>query len=192
MEMTPIQTQTLAPVSTVEWSPIIAGTLLACAVSAILTHFGNGLGLSFTNLKSDDLVTAHSVFALGLWLLWTQISASLMGGYLAGRMLSPWGAGHESELRDGAHGLIVWALSTVLTALVVGAAAAVAALAVNHGIDHPELSHETAKKLGIVSGFALLASSLVSAVIAWYMATLGGDHRDRKVDARGHYSFRRR
>lgn len=187
-----VTTQSNSPI--IEWSPVIAGSLVACAISVVLTQFGQGLGLSFTHLQSDDAVTVGSLIALGLWLLWTQLSASMAGGYLAGRMLGSWGANHESELRDGAHGLLVWALSTVATALFVGAAAAIAALATPHGVDTKhvaEMSDEMIKKMGIISGFALAATSVVSAAAAYIAATFGGDHRDRKVDVRKQTSFRR-
>lgn len=180
------------PSRTIEWSPVIAGSILACAVSLVLMQFGHALGLSFTNLRSIAVITPQSVMVFGLWALWVQISASITGGYLAGRMLSPWDGSHESELRDGAHGLLVWALSTLLTALAIGAATFAASFAAAHGAG-PEstISAVMAKKITIISGFSLAAISLVSGAIAWIMATIGGDHRDQKVGVSHHVTFRR-
>ncbi len=178
----------------IEWSPVIAGTILACAVSLVLVQFGQALGLSFTNLDSDELVTSGSLLAFGLWVLWVQISASITGGYLAGRMIANGDNTQEGELRDGAHGLLVWGLSSLLVAIAVGVAGLIAAMAA-HGVDSDTsmaLSDEMAKKVTIISGFALGASSLVSAVAAWVMATIGGDHRDRTIDLSRHIRFRRK
>lgn len=177
---------------TIEWSPIIAGTIVACATSFVLLQFGQALGLSFSNLGTRETITPSTVLVFGLWTLWVQISASVTGAYLAGRMLNPWENAHESELRDGAHGLLVWALSTVLVALAIGAAAGFAALAVHHGVDvNSKVSDVMAKRITIISGFSLAAISLVSAVIAWFTASVAGDHRDRRVDVVRYTTFRR-
>lgn len=50
--------------------------------------------------------------------------ASTVGGYLAGRLRTKWTGLHDHEIyfSDTAHGLIVWALATVLTAGVLGGA----------------------------------------------------------------------
>ena len=189
-------TTTLPPASTqmIEWSPVIAGTIAAGAVSLVLIPFGQALGLSFTNLQSLEVVTPQSVLAFGLWLLWTQLSASIVGGYIAGRTTGYWSATHEGELRDGAHGLLVWALGTVITAAAVGAAAALSTVAAAHGVEEPvtTVSHVAAKQITVIAGFSLAAISIVSAVAAWIMATIGGDHRDRKVDVSAITTFRRR
>lgn len=186
--MTTVPAQT----STIEWSPVIAGTFLACAISVVLTQFGHALGLSFTDVNSEELITPTTIIVFSLWLLWTQLSASMAGGYMAGRMISGWHGTHEGELRDGAHGLLTWAISTVVTVLVLGAAITAA----GYGMDvdaeaRTTISEEMAKKYGIISGFALAATSAVSAVAAWIMATIGGDHRDRKVDVARYITFRR-
>ena len=58
--------------------------------------------------------------AAALWVLWVQISSFMAGGYLAGRMRRRHGDATEYELdiRDGSHGLIVWALGVLLGALI--------------------------------------------------------------------------
>lgn len=176
----------------IEWSPIVAGTILACALSLVLLQFGQALGLSFNHLATMKTITLQTVLVFGLWTLWIQLSASIVGAYMAGRSLTAWDAGHESELRDGAHGLLVWALSTLVVALAVAGAAYFASFAHAHGAaPDTTLSEEMQKKVTIISGFSLAAISLVSAATAWVVATIAGDHRDRRVDARKHYTFRR-
>ena len=186
-------TQTNRPI---EWSPVIGGSLAALGVTLVLVQFGHALGLSFTNLNTDEVVTPQSLLAFGLWILWTQLSASVVGGYLAGRTIAYGDNSRAGELRDGAHGLLVWALSSVLTAIAIGAVAAVATLAAANGVEADAdtvvgLSEEMAKKVGIISGFSLAATSIVSAVAAWFLAVLGGDHRDNARDISGHIKFRR-
>ncbi len=52
-----------------------------------------------------------------LWLIMVQVIASVMGGYLAGRLRTKWVNVHTDEVyfRDTAHGFLVWAVSLVLT-----------------------------------------------------------------------------
>ena len=61
----------------------------------------------------------------GVYLLFTALAAFAVGGYIAGRMRAPLGLEvMELEFRDGIHGLLVWGLAVVLTAvLALGVAA---------------------------------------------------------------------
>jgi hypothetical protein len=54
----------------------------------------------------------------GLWFLWVAITSFGAGGYLAGRLRrpAPGASLDEVEVRDGAHGLLVWATGTILAA----------------------------------------------------------------------------
>ena len=51
-------------------------------------------------------------------LTFTQLAASGMGGYLAGRLRTKWAGIHTDEVyfRDTAHGFLAWAVATLLTA----------------------------------------------------------------------------
>jgi hypothetical protein len=59
------------------------------------------------------------------WLIITQIVASAMGGYLAGRLRTKWVNVHTDEVyfRDTAHGFLVWAVGLVVTASLLATAA---------------------------------------------------------------------
>ena len=59
------------------------------------------------------------------WLILTQIMASAMGGYLAGRLRTKWTDLHTDEVyfRDTAHGFLVWAVGLVITASLLATAA---------------------------------------------------------------------
>jgi hypothetical protein len=62
--------------------------------------------------------------AAGIYLIVVAMLSSTIGGYLAGRMRSQWRTVHEHEryFRDTAHGFLVWALATVVSAAVLGGA----------------------------------------------------------------------
>jgi hypothetical protein len=63
-----------------------------------------------------------------IWLAFTQIVASGLGGYIAGRLRVKWANLHGDEVyfRDTAHGFLAWAVATLVTAtLVVGSVSSV-------------------------------------------------------------------
>lgn len=112
--------------SGVSWAAIFAGAAAAASVSLILVVLGAGLGFAATSPWADEGASAK---ALGVstivWLLLTQIIASGMGGYIAGRLRVKWANLHGDEVyfRDTAHGFLSWAVATLVAAmLVLGAA----------------------------------------------------------------------
>lgn len=103
----------------VDWGAIAAGVFISLAVSSVFLAFGSAIGLSVTSFHpSQSAPVIGIVIAAGLWLLWVQISSFIGGGYVAGRMRRRIGdaKAHEVEMRDGAHGLIVWAVNIVIGA----------------------------------------------------------------------------
>ncbi|HWK65018.1 MAG TPA: hypothetical protein VNS34_08765 [Rhizobiaceae bacterium] len=106
--------------SYVDWPAILAGTVLASAIAFVLLTFGSAVGLSLTSAHEES---GMSLFWLAivaaLWLLWVQISAYLAGGYLTGRLRRRKldATEHESDIRDGSHGLIMWGLGVLLSGL---------------------------------------------------------------------------
>jgi len=108
--------------SYVDWPAIFAGTVLATAISFVLLTFGSAVGLSLTSAyEGQGMSLFWFAIAAALWLLWVQVSASVTGGYIAGRMRRRHGDAteYESDIRDGSHGLVVWGLSTLLAATIV-------------------------------------------------------------------------
>lgn len=104
----------------VDWCAIAAGAVMATAVSVVLFTFGTAIGLSMVSPYEGQGASRGAYFAaLALWTLWIVVSAFMAGGYLSGRLRRRVGDGteHEVEVRDGAHGLIVWATGVVLAAL---------------------------------------------------------------------------
>jgi hypothetical protein len=105
----------------VDWAAIFAGAILASAISFVLFTFGTGIGLSLTSPYPGESVNIVAfAIALGLWVLWVSISSFIAGAYLAGRMRRRIGDAteHEVEVRDAAHGLLVWAVSVLIGALI--------------------------------------------------------------------------
>ena len=105
--------------SYMDWPAIFAGAALAAAISLVLLTFGSALGLSMTSAREGQSASLFWIAVIGgLWILWVQISASMTGGYLAGRMRRRHGdaSEYESDIRDGAHGLVVWAVATLVAA----------------------------------------------------------------------------
>src|SRR6185312_14383491 len=105
----------------VDWPAIIAGILLASAVSLVMLSFGSAIGLSFANFHGGTGVSPLWIGVAAVsWFLWVEISSMLAGGYLAGRMRRRIhdATEHESDVRDGAHGILVWAGALLLGAIV--------------------------------------------------------------------------
>lgn len=114
---------TLAPASAVSWGAILAGATAAAALSLILLILGTGLGLSSVSPWAHSGLGAEAIgMSTIVWLTLTQLMASGMGGYLAGRLRSRWLAVHSDEVyfRDTAHGFLAWALATLATAALLG------------------------------------------------------------------------
>ncbi len=126
------------------WGAVLAGAAGAASLSLILLVLGVGLGLSSVSPWSSGGVSDETFGASTiLWLTFTQLAASGLGGYLAGRLRHRWShlQADEVHFRDTAHGFLAWSVATLATAGLltsaigaivsggakVGAAAAVAA-----------------------------------------------------------------
>jgi hypothetical protein len=111
--------------SAVSWTAIFAGAAAAAALSLILLVLGAGLGLSAVSPWSQAGIAA-TTFGVStiLWITLTQVLASGMGGYLAGRLRTRWLSAQRDEVyfRDTAHGFLSWAVATLVTAAVLTSA----------------------------------------------------------------------
>lgn len=108
----------------VDWGAILAGTVLAVALSFVLLTFGSAIGFGAASFEQGEGMSAFWLaIASGLWFVWVAITSFGAGAYLAGRMRRPvpGASPDEVEVRDGAHGVLVWA-----TGALVGAALATA------------------------------------------------------------------
>lgn len=105
--------------SAVSWGAIFAGAAAAAALSLILLILGVGLGMSSVSPWAQEGIGVKALtMSTIVWLTFTQIAASGIGGYIAGRLRSRWLniRGDETQFRDTAHGLIAWAVATLATA----------------------------------------------------------------------------
>ena len=107
-------------VRAISWGAIIAGAAAAAALSLILLILGTGLGLSTVSPWSNVGIgaTAFGISTI-LWVTLTQLAASGMGGYLAGRLRGNWAGTQPDEIyfRDTAHGFLAWSVATLTTAV---------------------------------------------------------------------------
>jgi hypothetical protein len=85
--------------SAVSWGAILAGAAAAAALSLILLLLGTGLGLSSASPWANQGAGATTLgVSTILWLTFTQLVASGMGGYLAGRLRTRWISVHTDEV----------------------------------------------------------------------------------------------
>lgn len=120
-DLTVIETAGTDDASYVDWPAIIAGIAVASGISLVLLTFGSAIGLSFANFRAPTGVNPIWIaIAAASWLLWVQVSSFMSGAYLTGRMRRRHNDSteHESDVRDGAHGLIVWGGALVIGAII--------------------------------------------------------------------------
>jgi hypothetical protein len=125
--LTEIPARSEAYSSGVSWSAVIGGAFVSAALGLILLTLGTGLGFSSVSPWSNVGASASTITKAAIvWLIVTQIMASAMGGYLAGRLRTKWTQVYTDEVyfRDTAHGFLVWAVGLVITASVLVSAAA--------------------------------------------------------------------
>lgn len=127
--------------SAVSWGAIFAGAAAAASLALMLLMLGAGLGLTSISPWENHGLAAGTVGIVAIaWLTFTQIVASGMGGYLAGRLRTKWVDTHTNEIyfRDTAHGFLTWAvallvsavlLTTTVSSLIGGSAKAIGSVA---------------------------------------------------------------
>ena len=118
----------------VQWGSVIAGAVVASALSFVLLTAGAAIGLSLVSPYPTQSYGKAAASIAAFWLVVVPILSLLVGGYIAGRMRSAWenADADEVEFRDGVHGLLVWSLSIVIGgALAFLATAATAQLGAN-------------------------------------------------------------
>jgi len=119
-----VATSTRTPAGTdgafdVQWGAIIAGAIAASALAFVLHAFAGAIGIS---LSSTAPTWRDASFVLilvsGLYLILVALVSYGFGAFVSARLrAAPVGAADDLEFRDGMHGLIVWALATLLSGL---------------------------------------------------------------------------
>jgi hypothetical protein len=173
-----------------DWGAIIGGALCAIAISIILFTAGSGFGVSTVEPWSFAN-RAPETFAIGaaIWLIVMQWLSAGFGGYLAGRLRAKWIGPRTDEVlfRDTAHGLLAWALATLIVAALftlgtLGTSAALiategapgAANAAQAAATLTEEARKAAANFSIVTAISLLVGAFIGAVAGG----LGGYDRD--------------
>ena len=120
---------TTTEASAVSWGAVIAGAVGAAALSLVLFLLGTGLGLAAVSPWGSEGISGTTAgISTIVWVTVVQLLASVLGGYLAGRLRTRWVTVHTDEVffRDTAHGFLAWAVATLLMATLLSSAIAAA------------------------------------------------------------------
>lgn len=171
-DLAPDETQ-----SAVSWDAVLAGAAASIALLFVLLSLSAGFGLKLTPRWPAGLSAQDFTPVVGAVFIGCQVVASMLGGYLAGRLRTKWLHVHDHEVhfRDTAHGLLAWAAS-VVGLLVLGALATPASTTPAADMTAAELSR--AAQIGAQLSLFLGIGALTSAFAASVAAALGGMRRD--------------
>ncbi len=164
--------------SAVSWSAVSAGAVATIAMLFVLLSLGAGFGLKMAPRWPLGISASDFTPLLGAVFIACQVLASMLGGYVAGRLRTKWLNVHDHEVhfRDTAHGLLAWAAS-VVGLLVLGALAAPTSPAPVAGeLSAAEVLRAT--QIGAQLSLFLGIGALTSAFAASVAATIGGLRRD--------------
>ena len=103
----------------IQWRAIFAGGVAASALAFILHAFAGAIGISLSSVAPTWRDASFALISLsGLYLILVAVASYAFGAFVAARLRAPLvGTADDIEFRDGMHGLIVWALATLLTGL---------------------------------------------------------------------------
>jgi len=108
------------------WPAIFAGALLAATLAMVLHSFAAAIGLAVSSTAPTWRDSSFALWLLsGIYLVLVAVAAYGVGGYLAGWIRAWSGAADEgaaaNDTTNGIHGLLVWAVATLISALIVAA-----------------------------------------------------------------------
>lgn len=104
--------------SAVSWGAILSGVAGALVAQLVLSLFGLGLGLATVDPASNGTPSASSLsIGASVWWIVSGIVASVIGGFLAGRMSG------RRRTTAGYHGLVSWAVTTLVIVFLISSAA---------------------------------------------------------------------
>jgi hypothetical protein len=109
--------------SKLRWGAIFGGAVAAIGIATMLYALGLALGLSWIDPRNPGNLRSSGIFS-AIWMLGVSLIALFVGGYVAAR-----GAGTSWPGLGALHGLVVWGLSVVAGAWLIGNVAS----AVLHG-----------------------------------------------------------
>lgn len=103
----------------IAWTSVFAGVVVALGVQMLLTMLGTGIGMSTIDPLHAGGTPSAGAFSIGAGLWWVVSSfiALLIGGWVAAQF-----SGYLRHIDGLLHGLLVWALTTLLTIYFLGSA----------------------------------------------------------------------
>ncbi len=122
----PVAEAAAGSLSAVSWAAVFAGAFVTAAVALMLLALGAGVGFaSVSPWPSSGASAGAFTIAMAVWLIVVQWLSAALGAYVTGRLRTKWVGLHTDEVtfRDTAHGLLTWAVATVIGALLLGSAA---------------------------------------------------------------------
>jgi hypothetical protein len=103
----------------ISWGAVFAGATIALVLQIILNLVGVGVGLSTIDVTAGSTPSAGSLsVGAGIWWVISGIVAAAIGGYIAGRL-----SGKASRSTTAYHGLVAWAVSTLVVVYLLSSAA---------------------------------------------------------------------
>ncbi|EAU41526.1 hypothetical protein FP2506_13874 [Fulvimarina pelagi HTCC2506] len=100
----------------IAWGAVIAGVILAVAIQLMLGLLG--LGLGFGGLPGTDRSVTALASAAGIYSLVAALTGLFVGAFATSRF-----AGLSEKIDSILHGLVTWAVATLLVVLVLGGTA---------------------------------------------------------------------
>jgi hypothetical protein len=110
----------------VSWGAILAGAAAACALTLLMLSLGTGLGFAVVSPWGSQGVSSTTFeIGTGLYFIVMAMISSGPGGYLAGRLRRKWIGleATEAQFRDTAHGLLAWAVASIVGAVLLASPA---------------------------------------------------------------------
>lgn len=98
----------------ISWGAIFAGVVLSLAIYLVLSVLGSAIGAGVVDPKGDAHPLEGFSYAAGAWVLVTTVISVVAGGYYAGR---------AAQALGWLHGVLAWALVTLLTTYMLTAVA---------------------------------------------------------------------
>lgn len=108
--VTPMEDMRTIAINQVAWGAIFAGVAIALITQLLLNMIGLGIGLATLDPGTGDNPSAGGFsIGAGIWWVLSGIIAAGLGGWIAGRL-----AGKPRESTGGWHGLISWAVTSLV------------------------------------------------------------------------------
>ena len=98
--------------SRLSWGAVIAGTVIAVMVHLTLSLLGIAIGLAVLGPATDGAPITEVGIGAMIWWVLSMLVALFAGAWVAGRL-----AGIPRTLDASIHGILTWALATLLTLL---------------------------------------------------------------------------